>query len=797
MTKQPHELEKIARALTAWRSDEAAGFLAEHFGKKPVRKHASEYFTRYPTLAASALGPIAAGKGRGAAMAQELLDGLARAEAVEAAGGEGEAPLEALPSVLVAPPWDGGPRPKRRVIVVPDPPALDGPVAVHGTLPPLTHSMAGPTSFPTMTDAEATAWEARARAAEAAYPGGDRGMNLWYDYAAKRAVPREVRLRVFSDGWRHWMHSELCLRILEESGLDAMPGVVRWAIGALADSPCPGVHRVRYLSEVETPELAVAMARAARRRPLRAFARDWLQRHTEAAIAGLLPVAVGPKGADRTTSELALRDLARRGHEARIRARAKELGGKGPAAVDEILGWDPIADCPKKPPKLSARYRPEALVRPTLADGRPLPIEAVRRLGEMLAFTDREETYVGIEAVAEVCDPRSLAEHAWSLATAWEASGARNADAWMMFSLVHLADDEVVRRTTPALKHGAVVEVLQHLGTDAAAMELATVAARAARTEGALWELAEAALDRIAAERAITRDELDEVLTPTLELDAHGGLELDYGPRRVVVRFDEHLDPYFEGKDGAPTRMLPRARKTDDAAKVALAKARWEELKEDIGAIGAMRAEALERAMLSGAEWPRARFEERWVRQPLVVHLARRLVLARVRGDARATFRIAEDSTYRDVDDEPFELADGDRVVVPHVLSWPDDTLERWCEVFDDYEIVQPFAQLHRAIPTFAPGERAEPIVKRPLGGSFFALRRRLARSGWEVVDQSPALRVDGGFTVQLGSLSDRTGQFRTIVLWRDSPREQAPWAEVDEAVLVRVLDALGYHGET
>lgn len=791
--KETYQQEAIARALTIARSPEVAAKLAEHVGKKKVRQYVDAYFQRFPELAEAALGPVAARKGRAAAMAAEMLALAKRSAEVSEVS---EAPLETLPPILSRPPWRGGARTKRKPVVVREL-VLEGPRAWHGARISRSGSALGiPAGWTTMDDAASRAWLERAMSGDRIPSSGD--------VANRGAFSDAVQLEAWNLGCFAREHSGTARTMLEVHGVAAAEGALAWARHHL-----PRTYygfQITPLADLELPELAPEMAVALGRRVTREVAWRWLRRFPAAAIAGLLPVALGETGARRSAAERALRGLVREGHD--VRARGAELGKKALTALDELLGWDPLSDCPAKPPKLSARYRPESLVRPTTRDGHPLPLEAVRHLDEMLAFTPMDPPYAGLEVALEVCDPRSLAEHAWSLARTWETSGARKSDDWMMRSLVHLADDEVVRRMTPALKNKLVVEVLVAIGSDAAAMELATIGARGG--SGPLRELAETALDQLAEARGLDRDRLDEQLTPTLGLDASGGLTLDYGPRAFHVVFDEHLVPHVRGDDGKVSASLPRTRKGDDAAKVEAARKVWDELREDVAAIGLFRIQALQRAMLSGATWSVEELESAWTKHPLMTHLARRMVFVATRdGEAPRTFRVAEDGTYVGVDHEAITLAPDARVGVPHPLRWPDEStpnadgasggldarasLAAWIEMLVDYEIVQPFPQLARPIPAIDEAwlGSARIVVAREESEDFYAQRRRLATCGWSVASHPYRLELEGGLFVLANMQSVSRGGVTThhaeLIARRGT--DEVTWGELPRATLLRVLD--------
>lgn len=800
--KDAHQHDSLARALTIARSPEVAAKLAEHVGKKKVRQRVDAYFQRFPELAEDALTPVSKSKGRAASMAAEMLAQVARANALgeSEVGASGEAlvdaPREALPSVLAAPPWRGGARKKRKPLVVNGwaEVRLEGPRAWHGARVSRAGSALGaPVGWAVMDDAEAAAWLERVTNGEKALSHGDS--------TTRRAVPDAVHLVAWSRGCFSHEHSGTLRTMLEVHGIDAAEGALAWARRH--------VQRIHYafqlapLADLELPELAPEMAMALGRRVTSELALRWLRRFSTAAIVGLLPDALGELGARRTAAERVLRLLVRDGVDVRAHTDelvktssaidAKDSLTKTSAALDEVLGWDPLSDCPSKPPKLSERYRPEGLFRPTLRDGRALSLEALRHLDEMLAFTPMDPPYAGIELVREACDPRSLAEHAWSLARSWETSGARKMDDWMMRSLVHLADDEVVRRMTPALKNKLVIDVLVAIGTDAAAMELATIGARGG--SGQLRELAESALDRLAEARGVARDRLDEQLTPTLGLDARGGLELDYGPRRFRVVFDEHLVPHVQTGDSKPSPSLPRSRKGDDPTKFEAARAIWDELREDVAAIARFRIQALERMMLADATWSVEELESGWTKHPLMAHLARRMVFVAMReGDAPRTFRIAEDGTYVGIEHETVTLDPDARVGVPHPLRWPDDSLSAWMQMLADYEIVQPFPQLARTVPFIDEAWLASARIKLSSSdpGDGFARRRRLVNCGWNVAVHPLRLEIgDGLFVTATSSAFSRNGvmtQETQLICRRGT--EEVPWGEVPRTKLLRVLDA-------
>ncbi|HJU39799.1 MAG TPA: DUF4132 domain-containing protein, partial [Tahibacter sp.] len=180
----------------------------------------------------------------------------------------------------------------------------------------------------------------------------------------------------------------------------------------------------------------------------------------------------------------------------------------------------------------------------------------------------------------------------------------------------------------------------------------------------------------------------------------------------------------------------------DDAAFARAAGERWKALKKDARALASLQIRRLEAAMVERRRWPREAFDLFLVGHPLLVHLVRRLLWGAYRGDVLvAPFRVAEDGTLADANDETLALDDDVRVGIAHPLDLDAATLANVGQLFADYEIAQPFAQLGRDTHRLTDAEnRASALVRwtgRPIAsGSAIGLEHR----GWRRDDPS-----DGG----------------------------------------------------
>ena len=442
----------------------------------------------------------------------------------------------------------------------------------------------------------------------------------------------------------------------------------------------------------------------------------WHLAHPRSAAAGLLAAAHR-----EPIAAIALRRLAKAGHRDVILDVAKQT--KDPEAVRALLDRDPRLDVVRVAKQTSTH----GCSRPHLTDGRPLGDDVIQRILEMLSMPLNQDTYAGIDDVRAACDRRSLAEMAWDLAALADGGGVRRQQSkfpdWMRWSLRHLADDEVIRRMTPALKHSTIYAVLEALARDgdrAALIELATAQER---------EDVTGALERVASAKRTTADELVETMLPTTPLEPEGTTTLVYGSTTLRVGFDTTLAPVLYAGEKR-LASLPRAKSSDDPVAIRLAKEHWEELKEDVRSIAHLRGHALESAMHTARRIPASQFLAGWATHPLGKHQARGVVWAVERGSDLVTFRVAEDSTLADIDDHELVLQPTDFVRVPHPVELSPELVNRWATIMSDYGLMQPVVQLGRTPIAVTPEELAGTKIERDVkAGVTWTVYRRVLRN--------------------------------------------------------------------
>ncbi|WP_067457329.1 DUF4132 domain-containing protein [Actinomadura macra] len=513
-------------------------------------------------------------------------------------------------------------------------------------------------------------------------------------------------------------------------GLDALPVAVRMAEAypdTCADPLLP------YLDE------GVALLAAdwlARRGKGADAGRRWLDRHGLDAVPLLVPAALATTAKRWRPAEHALRHLNGAHDLAGIVAATRTAhGDEAAAAIGELLAAHPAGTGLVQPPKIGEWLDPAVLPQVLLRGGdRALPREAARRLLELLAMSVPH----GMEEIRRVCEPESVAEFGWALFQKWREAGKPSKDGWALTQLGRSGNDATVRLLTPVVrawpgegghKHAVTgLGVLAEIGSDVALMHLHGIAQKV-KFKGLQGE-AQARIREVADRLGLSTEQLADRLVPDFGLDADGSMTLDYGPRRFRVGFDEQLKPTVADEDGKPRKSLPKPGAKDDPELAPAASKAFAALKKDVRTVASSQLMRLERAMVTQREWTAGEFREFVVGHPLVRHLARRLVWVASDGDTVSTFRIAEDGTFADVEDEAFTLTESAAVRVAHPLHLD---VAAWGEVFADYEILQPFPQLGRAVHALTEKERdGERLDRFENLAVPFGRVAGLVRLGWE-----------------------------------------------------------------
>ena len=515
---------------------------------------------------------------------------------------------------------------------------------------------------------------------------------------------------------------------------------------------------LKELARVKAPAAAPLMLELMLESKAPAVARRWLDEHPSHAIAGLI-AATTARGKVADAALEYLREQRRKGHEDFIR---ECLAAASPDAAEKVRRGvlerfevvAPPIDAGSTPGWLRSaldeakRLKPPAWIGasglpPILVGGRRLEEDQVKAVLAALAKSTLKEPHPLVAALRAHADRAALDAFARAVFERWILEGAPTKERWAMAALGLLGSEASAMRLTPMIRawpgeslyQRAVfgLECLRAIGSDAALMQLHSLAQRV--PSRGLREKAAAMMEAIARDRGLARAELEDRIIPDCRLDERGGRVLDFGPRQFRFALGPELKPMVRDAAGKLKDDLPKPTAKDDPAKAAAAVEEWKRLKKLVREVAKVQAERLERAMFTRRRWRPADFESVVVRHPLMIHLVRAVLWGGYdeAGALVGTFRVTEERDYAGVDEAPYRLDGLAGVGVVHPLQLTAEQVSAWGEVFNDYEIIQPFLQLGRKVHRLEPDELKAKELLRNKGITVPAvtLVGILERHGW------------------------------------------------------------------
>ncbi|MFV2178524.1 DUF4132 domain-containing protein [Actinomadura sp. LOL_016] len=703
----PSVADMVLEAVAVLPTDEAFTALLQRAGRDRVTPALLSMMERFPVRAARLLAATDTPRALEllkihVAARPELAERLP--EGARAVLGPRDEVPEADPASLPAPlsglPWDSPVRPMRKGL---EPPATRTVAWADGEREDWT--LAGLDDMPVPDDVD---WDDLEEAFKQANSVTQARIVL---YGAEEPVRR-----VLAD-WEEpaaWHEGEWPKSLVARYEEDAFRFAVRMAKAAQQRH---AVLLVPFLDAEVAALMGDWLARGTRAAPV---ARDWCDRHGPAVVPFVVPAALGRHAALRRGAEAVLRRVAERHGVDTVASAVPEAADD----VRAVLTAHPAATGLLRRPKPGLWADPAVLPRLLLRGrDRVLAPETTRTLLELLALPELG----GVDVIERECDPESLAAFGLALFESWRSAGMPPDGGWALTQLARFGDDTAVPVLEPLIRswpgkdrmYRAVqgLDVLAGIGTDTALTVLHELAVRwpGIRLRGEAGK----AFERAAAARGVSAGVLGDRLVPDLGLDADGSVTIDYGPREFTARFDARLRPVVTDEGGTLRKSLPKPGKRDDPELAPAAHAAFTALRKRVADAASLQIVRLEKAMRSGRRWTPDEFRDYAVRDPLVRQIARRLVwLADDEdrpGAAPTAFRIAEDGTLADADDDVFTPPGSARIAVAHPVRLGAAT-GTWAGILADYELLQPFPQLDHPVWTPTDDERAGAVLDRFAG---------------------------------------------------------------------------------
>lgn len=242
------------------------------------------------------------------------------------------------------------------------------------------------------------------------------------------------------------------------------------------------------------------------------------------------------------------------------------------------------------------------------------------------------------------------------------------------------------------------------------------------------------ALAGAAAEFGISQEELEDRIVP--DLGFHGEMEqtFDYGARTFTVRLSPALETEVYGPDGKRLKNMPAPGKQDDPEKAKEANLAFKQMKKQLKTVAASQKLRFSQALLTGRFWQAGRWQELFVKNPVMHQFAAGLIWGRYEdGVLQETFRYMEDGSFNTVKEEEYAFPEEGTIGLIHPIELSEADLAAWKEQLSDYEITQPIEQLSRPVHAVTDEEAAETTLTRFRGVTLngLSLSGKLLAQGW------------------------------------------------------------------
>lgn len=228
--------------------------------------------------------------------------------------------------------------------------------------------------------------------------------------------------------------------------------------------------------------------------------------------------------------------------------------------------------------------------------------------------------------------------------------------------------------------------------------------------------LARELVEFIAEERGWTADELADRTIPDAGFGSTGAIELDCGSGRLFKALycgNGRID--LLNAEGKPVKALPEPKGEADKELAATAKKTLSAAKKAVKQVETTQRLRLYEAMCVERSWTPDTWTTYLAQHPIARGLVQRLVWLALDADGHATasFRLLDDGSLSDNDDNAVSLEGVAAIKLEHWVLMDDTDIQAWAKHLADYEVAPLFAQLSKPANPLAANPDATEIDAR------------------------------------------------------------------------------------
>lgn len=479
-----------------------------------------------------------------------------------------------------------------------------------------------------------------------------------------------------------------------------------------------------------------------------------LQRHREWE-AGILALLSSKKAAEREVAirtllswdeagyQNTLQEVYEKEKNGKVRALLEGLFEDGKSAAKELSLADIVKAVHRGGKKRTLAWAYQTPFSSVARkDGQPAEEEYLQAI--LLCYASMGKPGVSQDAklLAEALSEADLAVYMGELFDKWLEAGAEAKKRWVLYAAAIHGGSEIIRKLHhqiqewPAHSRGAIAsDAVCALALNPLPQALLIVDGIARKFKfRQVKAAAGAALEFVASQLGLSREELADKIVPDLGFDEKMQRIFDYGERKFTVTITPSLEIEIFDENGKKLKNMPAPGKRDQEEVAKASHDAFKEMKKQMKATVSSQKTRLELALSVGREWEVAAWKELFVRNPIMHQFAIGLIWGIYENHSlRQSFRYMEDGSFNTEEEEEFTLPDSGRIGLVHPIELSDESRNAWKEQLEDYEISQPVEQLSRSIYRRSEEEAAGKTLER-FGGivvNDLSLSGKLTALGW------------------------------------------------------------------
>jgi hypothetical protein len=278
------------------------------------------------------------------------------------------------------------------------------------------------------------------------------------------------------------------------------------------------------------------------------------------------------------------------------------------------------------------------------------------------------------------------------------------------------------------------VKALAMGGSDLALMEVDTLSRKAKNKK--VKNAALEAMQLAAASLGMSAEQLADRIVPNLGFSQTGEVNIDYGTRSFTAQLATDLSIRLFNEAGKEIKSLPKPGAKDSQDLASASRSSFMALKKSLKSVADSQKQRLEKALSTERHWSGLDWRKLFIENPIMQGFAISLIWGEYEnGILKNSFRYMEEGDFTTCDEGSYELLDDAAIGLIHPVELDEETLNAWSSQLEDYEIVQPFAQLARSVysPEESQSRKGKAVVF--FGGvqlPAISLTGKLLAKGWQ-----------------------------------------------------------------